>query len=373
MCHGVTPHARAGLFSAANLLQGRVDVWCRCVTAGLYLSDDVRRDTVVHLVMQSDDLASCRLVSVDGARVEGLAPAEKNVALLLQRAMQHASLDQLPTLARDAPGGRRSRGGDGTASEAGDGDEVREKSARNARKRVGEWLAKRPGSAGPVPGIAVSDHQSLEACLRDALRGCGAVALLDVDGDDASGCLARPLDNPENGEGFAVVVGDGSGITPDERRTLMFVFGAVLMAMGGKTLLASHCVVLAHAALDGEGFAPFGEVIEAVYFLRAGERVDRDLLASHQVGNRHQILLGRHAPGGILGRVEKNGLGLRIVSQEPFNRGHFGPETVGLLQRGQHRASTAALCDDSAEVLDAPACPEPPTADDVVRDEARDR
>ena len=31
------------------------------------------------------------------------------------------------------------------------------------------------------------------------------------------------------------------------------------------------------------------------------------------------------------------------------------------------RASTAALCDDSAEVLDAPACPEPPTADDVVR------
>ena len=70
---------------------------------------------------------------------------------------------------------------------------------------------------------------------------------------------------------------------------------------------------------------------------------DRDLLASHQVGNRHQILLGRHAPGGILGGVEKNGLGLRIVSQEPFNRGHFGPETVGLLQRGQHRASTAAF------------------------------
>ena len=247
MCHGVTPHARAGLFSAANLLQGRVDVWCRCVTAGLYLSDDVRRDTVVHLVMQSDDLASCRLVSVDGARVEGLAPAEKNVALLLQRAMQHASLDQLPTLARDAPGGRQSRVGDG------DGDEVRKKSARNARKREGSWLRDRPGSAGPVPGIAVSDHQSLETCLRDALRGCGAVALLDVDGDDASCVLARPPDNPDNGDGFAVVVGDGSGVTPDERRTLMFVFGAVLMALGGgRMLLASHCVVLAHAALDGE-------------------------------------------------------------------------------------------------------------------------
>ena len=99
----------------------------------------------------------------------------------------------------------------------------------------------------------MSDHQSLETCLRDALRGCGAVALLDVDGDDASCVLARPPDNPDNGDGFAVVVGDGSGVTPDERRTLMFAFGAVLMALGGgRMLLASHCVVLAHAALDGE-------------------------------------------------------------------------------------------------------------------------
>ena len=74
MCHHVTPHARAGLFSPANLLQGRVDVWCRCVTAGLYLSDAIRTNSTVHLVLQSDDLASCRLVSVDGATVEGLAP-----------------------------------------------------------------------------------------------------------------------------------------------------------------------------------------------------------------------------------------------------------------------------------------------------------
>ena len=90
MCHHVTPHARAGLFSTANLLQGRVDVWCRCITAGLYLSDAIRTNSTVHLVLQSDDLASCRLVSVDGATVEGLAPAERTVALLLQRAMQHA-------------------------------------------------------------------------------------------------------------------------------------------------------------------------------------------------------------------------------------------------------------------------------------------
>ena len=190
MCHHVTPHARAGLFSPANLLQGRVDVWCRCITAGLYLSDAIRTNSTVHLVLQSDDLASCRLVSVDGATVEGLAPAERTVALLLQRAMQHASLDELPTLAREAPGRRRKE----KASSVDDDDDAANnegKSTRNAERRRRGWLAGQPGSRGPVPGIAVSDHHSLERALAWAMRGCGAVTLLDMDGDDAETVLGR--------------------------------------------------------------------------------------------------------------------------------------------------------------------------------------
>ena len=190
MCHHVTPHARAGIFSLANLLQGRVDVWCRCVTAGLYLSDAIRTNSTVHLVLQSDDLASCRLVSVDGATVEGLAPAERTVALLLQRAMQHASLDELPTLAREAPGRRRKE----KASSVVDDDDAANnegKSMRNAERRRRGWLAGQPGSRGPVPGIAVSDHHSLERALAWAMRGCGAVTLLDMDGDEAETVLGR--------------------------------------------------------------------------------------------------------------------------------------------------------------------------------------
>jgi hypothetical protein len=54
LCHGVTPRTAAGLFSPNNLLQGRVDVWCRCITAGLYLSDDFRKDTLVSLVLSGE-------------------------------------------------------------------------------------------------------------------------------------------------------------------------------------------------------------------------------------------------------------------------------------------------------------------------------
>ena len=120
MCHHVTPHARAGLFSPANLLQGRVDVWCRCVTAGLYLSDAIRTNSTVHLVLQSDDLASCRLVSVDGATVEGLAPRGTN-----RRAAPTARY--AARLARRTPDARE--GGAGTPTE-GEGFECRRRRRR---------------------------------------------------------------------------------------------------------------------------------------------------------------------------------------------------------------------------------------------------
>ena len=58
--HDVSAATAAGLFSVSNLLQGRVDVWCRCVTAALYLSDDLRRDTVVSLVLSPPEGKSTR-------------------------------------------------------------------------------------------------------------------------------------------------------------------------------------------------------------------------------------------------------------------------------------------------------------------------
>ena len=85
VCHDVTAQTAAGLFSVSNLLQGRVDVWCRCIVAGLYLSDDVRADTAVSLVLVPpeatgaglDPSAGCRVVTVAGMVTAHLGrPAE---------------------------------------------------------------------------------------------------------------------------------------------------------------------------------------------------------------------------------------------------------------------------------------------------------
>ena len=62
--------------------------------------------------------------------------------------------------------------------------------------------------------------------------------------------IIQDLDDPDEGDGTAVVVGDDGGLTQAERQSLMFNHGAILLTLGRRMLLASHCVVLAHSALD---------------------------------------------------------------------------------------------------------------------------
>ena len=265
VCKEVAAQTAAGLFSVSNLLQGRVDVWCRCVVAGLYLSDDVRADTAVSLVLVPpeetraglDPSGGCRVVTVAGDAVEGLAPAEARVAILLQRALQHASLERLPELGRAGTGtrtGTRRDGdengdGDGDGDEDGDGDGERglrrNKSERNAARRREGWLAKQPGSRGPVPGFEVRDHPSLSAALRAILPR--RTYLLDIDGAPMRTALAAEVGDDDDGVG--IVAGDNAGLGRGERAALMEL-GATPVGLGPKMLLASHCVVLAHAAVD---------------------------------------------------------------------------------------------------------------------------
>ena len=264
LCHDVSAPTAAGLFSVSNLLQGRVDVWCRCVTASLYLSDDLRRDTIVSLVLsppvetRAEDREPrnprrTRVVTVRGDAIEGLAPAETRVALLLQRATQHASLGALGELGYMGKQSELEARAAGTPSSARAATERREKkSARNAERRRAGWVARQPGSAGPVPGIAVTDYPSTETCLDETLSALGdvpgSILLLDAAGAPVAWALGK--EKRSRADATTLVLGDAAGITPREREILTRRGGVSTVALGPRVLLASHCIVLAHAALD---------------------------------------------------------------------------------------------------------------------------
>jgi len=68
---------------------GRVDELIRCITASLLISNGVRRDSEVFLVMRNGD--ETRIVRFRGAYIKNLNPDEWSTAMLLQKTLKEES------------------------------------------------------------------------------------------------------------------------------------------------------------------------------------------------------------------------------------------------------------------------------------------
>lgn len=64
---------------------GRMDLVCRCIAQALFISEAIRKDTIIHVCMLGGDP---RVVSFDGSRVKRLYPDERNVASHVRIALQ---------------------------------------------------------------------------------------------------------------------------------------------------------------------------------------------------------------------------------------------------------------------------------------------
>ena len=253
---------RSGAFSPNNLLEGRVDVLCRCQTAALWYSNGVRADATLWLALGSDVS-----VGVAGARVRGLAPDEKTFALQLRGALvdRGDDADDAAGLSDDlvgpgvdpAPDDAAGRGKDdeglgGNAADRGgnaaldraDGDDAPDraagKSQRNLVKRLARAAAKRLAALPPAPaGFEVRRNETLEALVA-RLRPAEVVIL-----DEG----APPFDAA--GEGVVVVVvADQSGFEPGAAERLATRLGGTRRSLGERSLLSSQCVLLANHRLD---------------------------------------------------------------------------------------------------------------------------
>ena len=77
-----------GAFSLNDLpgTGGRMDVLCRCVNSSLFLSHDLRRDTVCYLVLCGKAAGPKR--SGSGTAVRSLSPDERSAAALIKKALE---------------------------------------------------------------------------------------------------------------------------------------------------------------------------------------------------------------------------------------------------------------------------------------------
>mgnify|MGYP001335573294 CR=1 FL=1 len=156
-----------GDFNINNLLEGRVDVWCRCVSTALWLSNDLRRNTHVWLLLGQSGFS----VEISGRDVIGLNPDEKTTAVFLRRALAaHAGLPALTkSLVQRQPFLRR-----GHPPPLARGQLA--KSPRNQERKTRERLARAVEAAAvhAPSGFVVHTDDSIHQRLT-TLRSEGAV------------------------------------------------------------------------------------------------------------------------------------------------------------------------------------------------------
>ncbi|MFH8080835.1 MAG: tRNA (pseudouridine(54)-N(1))-methyltransferase TrmY [Candidatus Aenigmatarchaeota archaeon] len=81
-------HAYTGYFSLNNLPgAGRMDIVCRCVTASLWLSHELRKDTIFHALLLGQP-SPPKLLSFDPQKMKKVYPDERNVASHIRLALQ---------------------------------------------------------------------------------------------------------------------------------------------------------------------------------------------------------------------------------------------------------------------------------------------
>jgi len=182
-------------FSLSDLAggAGRLDVLCRCINAGLFVSHGIREDVRVHLVV--DDKYTVRF---DGETAKRLYPTERAVASRI----------------------------------------------RGALEATDDAIGHQPAEVSPgVELYRMGFESTLESAARD-----GTVVELHEDGEPLS--TAEPPENP------IFVLSDHHDFT-DAEATLLAETAAQRLRVGPKVLHADQTMTVVHNWLDTGGYETY--------------------------------------------------------------------------------------------------------------------
>jgi len=80
-------HATTDDFSLERLYEsGRIDVVCRCVLASLWISEAMRKDTQIIVVLNSGKRPPVS-IKFDGNKMIGIEPSERSIAIMIKKSL----------------------------------------------------------------------------------------------------------------------------------------------------------------------------------------------------------------------------------------------------------------------------------------------
>ncbi|MDF1533794.1 MAG: tRNA (pseudouridine(54)-N(1))-methyltransferase TrmY [Methanosarcinaceae archaeon] len=168
---------------------GRMDILCRCTSAALFLSHDMRRDVHVHLLLLGEPYPQ-KIVRFDGESLRYLNPDERSSGALIKKALE---------------------------------------------KEVGDMEVK------STPGVWVR-HGGLGTLLDEFVGKRRKIVYLREDGEDIRDIVGSLGD-------AVFIMGDHNGVT-EEEEALIVGAGAMVVNVGPLSLHSEHCVTLINNELD---------------------------------------------------------------------------------------------------------------------------
>jgi tRNA (pseudouridine54-N1)-methyltransferase len=185
---------------------GRLDILLRCLRSALLVSHGLRRDTIVYLVLLGGDDAP-RVLRVDGRHIRFVRPDERQLAILVQKALTRVPVDSArDTFIEVRPGLAVASGGidavlaDLEAAPTKAAAYVLEENARDVRDLP------RPLEAKDVV-VFVGDQNGFDELTRERLDALGATAIgvgpVSLHADDAITIVCNELDRRQAAESTA--------------------------------------------------------------------------------------------------------------------------------------------------------------------------
>ena len=229
LCHETRAEVSTGGIDLNNLIQGRVDMLARCVSSALFVSHGVRALVRVWLLMQDAGVSLC----IDGSTVKGLHPDERTIAAAMRKALRATGDEGWPK---------------GWTVHRGETLSCRLASLLAAQKRDGSSTLQEPHMR---PGREQEQQQTEDD---DAGRIARRLLILHELGEPLTPPLLRTAGQEDarrtaGAPGTILVVGGHQGFSVADERNFDEL-GGLRVSVSPVPLLASHCIVLAHAVLD---------------------------------------------------------------------------------------------------------------------------
>ncbi|KAL7528419.1 hypothetical protein ACHAXR_004909 [Thalassiosira sp. AJA248-18] len=261
LSHNVSNDVASGYFDVNTLLTGRIDVLARCVNSALWISNGIRKDTSVFLMLFPHNVT----IEVRGQEVTGLNPDERTMALCLQRTLLSGNTNSLLQLEwlreKDLkPPDTVNPHKPGSYSKS------EKKSFRVVRKhreamirRIYRSLNDAGERSDDAPnGFILHTNDSLEERLRlwKSEGGVTNTFMMDELGDPLANVLAsrnNKCEQHNNSDGSTtttIILADQMGYSACDESMLAENDDVTKVSLGPISLLTSQCITITHNLLD---------------------------------------------------------------------------------------------------------------------------